>query len=85
VIEVTAFFGLKLHYSNIPQEKGPKTETAMYQLRKNVLRIRRATAVAILFGSVAWLGLLIGAEVAQSPEAWHIASAWSAAPHHPQG
>lgn len=57
----------------------------MYQLRKNVLRIRRATAVAVLFGSVAWLGLLIGAEGAQSPAARHIAGASSAAPHHLQG
>ena len=57
----------------------------MYQVRENVVRPHRAAAVAVLFGLVAWLGLLIGAEVAQSPEAWHIASAWSAAPHHPQG
>ena len=51
----------------------------MYQLRKMVLRMRRATAVAVLFGSVAWLGLLVGAEAAQSPLARHIAGASSAA------
>jgi hypothetical protein len=55
----------------------------MYQLRKNVLRMRHATAVAVVFGSVAWLGLLIG-EAAPSPAAWHIAGASSAARHHLQ-
>ena len=57
----------------------------MYQLRKNVLRMRRATAVAVLFGSVAWLGLLVGAEAAQSTAARHIAGASRAARAHLQG
>jgi hypothetical protein len=57
----------------------------MYQLRKNVLRMRRVTALAVLFGSVAWLGLMIGAETAQSPTAQHLAGASSAARHHLQG
>ena len=47
----------------------------MYQLRKNVLRMRHATAVAVVFGSVAWLGLLIGAEAVQRHAAWHLADA----------
>jgi hypothetical protein len=57
----------------------------MYQLRKHVLRIRRVTAIMVLFGSVAWFGLLIGAEAAQSPAARHIAGASSAARAHLQG
>jgi hypothetical protein len=47
----------------------------MYQLRKNAPVIRRATSVAVLFGLVAWVGLLIGAEATQSPAALHIAGA----------
>jgi hypothetical protein len=57
----------------------------MYQFRKNVAHLRRATAVAVLFGSVAWFGVLIGAEAAQSPAARHIAGASSAARAHLQG
>jgi hypothetical protein len=56
----------------------------MYQLRKNILRMRRVTAVAVLFGSVAWLGLMIGAETAQSPAARHLGAS-SAARQHLQG
>jgi len=51
----------------------------MYQVRKNVLRIRRVTAAAVLLGSVAWLGLMIGAETAQSPAARHLAGQSSTA------
>jgi hypothetical protein len=51
----------------------------MDQLRKTMHRMRRAAAVAVLFGSVAWLGLVIGAETAQSPAVRHIADASSAA------
>jgi hypothetical protein len=47
----------------------------MYQFRKNVVRPHRAAAVAVLFGLVAWLGFLIGAEAVQRPAAWHLADA----------
>jgi hypothetical protein len=47
----------------------------MYQLRKNVVRPPRVAAVAVLFGLVAWLGLLIGAEAVQPSAAWHLANA----------
>jgi hypothetical protein len=53
----------------------------MYQFRKNVAHLRRATAVAVLFGSVVWLGLVIGAEAVPRPAAWHLAEASSPAQH----
>jgi hypothetical protein len=55
------------------REKGK--ETTMYQVRENVVRPHRAAAVAVLFGLVAWLGLLIGAEAVQRHAAWHLADA----------
>ena len=51
----------------------------MYQFRKNVVRPHRAAAVAVLFGLVAWLGLLIGVEVVQPSAAWHLVNAWGPA------
>jgi hypothetical protein len=54
----------------------------MYQVRKMGLGIRRAMAVVVLLGSVAWLGLSIGAETVASPAARHVANASSVAlPH----
>jgi hypothetical protein len=52
----------------------------MYQVSKIVPGIRRAMAVAVLPGSLAWLGVLIGAEAVESPAARHIVSASSVAP-----
>ena len=57
----------------------------MYQLRKNAVHLRRATAAAVLLGSVVWLGLAIGAEAVRPPAAWHLAEASSSAQHHLQG
>jgi len=74
VMPVTAFFELQLH-------SGPHKETAMHQFRKNAVRTRRAAVIAVVFGSIAWLGLLIGAEAVQPPAAWHLADASSPARH----
>jgi hypothetical protein len=53
----------------------------MHQFRKNAVRTRRAAVIAVVFGSIAWLGLLIGAEAVQPPAAWHLADASSPARH----
>jgi hypothetical protein len=47
----------------------------MYQLRQNVVRPPRAAAVAVVFGLVAWLGLLIGGEAVQPSAPGHLANA----------
>jgi hypothetical protein len=47
----------------------------MYQVRKSIPGIRRAMALVVLLGSLAWVGLLIGAETVESPAARHAVSA----------
>ena len=76
-----SFFRAEAALRQHPRRRGVlNTEaTAMYQVRKDVLRIRRVTAAAVLLGSFAWLGLMIGAETAQSPSARHLAGQSSAA------